>query len=48
MGNFWIVNPFTENIKPCNLNAAKKKSLIKLVCNTKLKITYKNVPLSQF
>ena len=46
--NFWIINPFTEDIKSCNLNAAKKELLIELVCNTKLKIKHENLPLSQF
>ena len=35
-GNFWIVYPFTEDIKSCNLNAAYKESFIELVCDTKL------------
>ena len=35
-GNFWIVYPFTENIKSCNLNVAYKESLIELVCDIKL------------
>ena len=33
-----LINFFTEEIKSCNLNAAKKKSLFELFCDTKLKI----------
>ena len=45
-GNFWIVYPFTEDIKSCNLNAANKELLIELVCDTQLKIKHENLPLS--
>ena len=34
-GNFCIANPFIKNIKSCNPNAAKKESLIELVCDAK-------------
>ena len=47
-GNFWIVYPYTEDKKLCNLNAANKESLIELVCDTKLKIKHENLPLSEF
>ena len=46
--NFWIVYPFTEDIKSCNLNAANKELLIELICNTKLRIKHENLPLSYF
>ena len=47
-GNFWIVNPFAEDVNACHLNAVEKELLIEPSCNTTLMSKHKDLPLSQF
>ena len=47
-GNFWIINPFAQDIDSCNLNAVEKESLMELSCDTTLMSKHKDLPLSQF
>ena len=47
-GNFWIINPFAENIDSCNLNTVERESLMQLFCDTTLMLKHKDLPLSQF
>ena len=47
-GNFWIINPFAEDIDSCNLNTVEKESLMQLFCDTTLMSKHKDLPLSQF
>ena len=46
--NFWIINPFAEDIDSCNLNTVEKESLMELSCDTTLMSKHKDLPLSQF
>ena len=44
-GNFWIINPFAEDIDSCNLNTVEKESLMELSCDTTLMSKHKDLPL---
>ena len=46
--NFWIVNPFANDINSCHLNAIEKELLIELSCDTTLTSKHKDLSLSQF
>ena len=47
-GNFWIIDPFAEDIDLFNLNTVEKESLMQLFCDTTLKFKNKDLPLPQY
>ena len=48
LGNFWNVNPFSEDVTSCNLNATEKELLIELSCDATSVSKHKSLLLPPF